>query len=422
MLAVTACAGGGSTSSSSASPVAATVTKPVAITFDEVEASGTLKSEMAALVRSFERANPEIRVSLAAYVTYGDLFTAEKAQVAAGKAPTIGQAYENQAQTFARAGSIVPVSQVAGTAEPAELSTFYAGVRKDLFLPDGKLWMWPFSKSLQVLFYNADLLQADGIAVPTTWADFMTALQTASKNGVVGTTIDPGSAAGQTSGEEWLEELAAAGGTPAYTSGGTPQFTSPAMESALSMLVALKEAGALATGINFPGETALGAGKGLVDISSSVGYFFEQQAVGGKFPLTTTLLPSGSAGAADEMEGGNIVVFASATPEQKAAAWKFMQYLATPQVQAEWSSATGYYPETPLALTQPAMASYLARNPWVSQTVTGLDNAITDPPYTWVTGCGGDLSSALSAALSGNSVTAALQTAQTACQSAKSRT
>jgi multiple sugar transport system substrate-binding protein len=419
LLALSACAGGGSTGSSASSAPAAKITKPVTITFDEVESSGTLKSEMTALVSAFEKANPKITVSLAPYATYGDLFTAEKAQVAAGQAPTIGQAYEDEAQTFAQAGSIVPVSQVAGTAKPAELSTFYAGVQKDLYLPDGKLWMWPFSKSLQLLFYNASLLKQDGIAVPATWPQFISALKTASRDGVVGTTIDPGSAAGQTSGEEWLEELAAANGTPVYTAAGAPQFTSAAAESALSDLVSLKRAGALATGANFPGETALGAKKGLVDISSSAGYFFEAQAVGSKFPLTTTPLPAGRAGAPDEMAGGNIVVFSSATAEQQAAAWKFMSYLATPRVQAEWSSATGYYPETAQALTQPAMAKYLAQNPWVKTTIGGLNNAITDPPDTWVTACGGDLSNALSAALSGTSPASALQTAQAACTSAK---
>jgi multiple sugar transport system substrate-binding protein len=420
LLAVSACAGGGSTGSSASSAPATKITKPVTITFDEVESSGTLKSEMTTLAAAFQKANPKITVSLAPYATYGDLFTAEKAQVAAGKAPTIGQAYEDEAETFAQAGSIVPISQVAGTARPAELSTFYAGVQKDLYLPGGKLWMWPFSKSLQLLFFNDSLLKQDNIAVPATWTAFTAALKTASKKGVIGTTIDPGSAAGQTSGEEWLEELAAANGTPVYTASGTPQFTSPAAESALATLAGLKKAGALATGTNFPGETALGAQKGLVDISSSAGYYYEAQAVGKKFTLTTTPLPSGRAGAPDEMAGGNIVVFSSATAQQRAAAWKFMEYLATPKVQAQWSSATGYYPETAQALTQPAMAAYLAQNPWVKATIGGLNDAITDPPYTWVTACGGDLSNALSAALSGTSVSAALQTAQTACASAKS--
>lgn len=420
MLTVTGCAGGGSAASSSSKPSVAAITKPVTITFDEVDSSGTLKTEMASVVKAFQAANPKITVSLTAYASYGPLLTAEKAQVAAHKAPTMGQAYESWAQTFAQAGSILPISEVAGTARPAELSTFYAGVQKDLYLPDGKMWMWPFSKSLQLLFYNGTMLKQDHIATPTTWTQFGAALKAASKGGVVGTTIDPGSVAAQTSGEEWLEELAAANGTPLYTATGTPQFTSPAAQSALSFLVKLKKQGGLATGTNYPGETALGAKKGLVDISSSAGYYYEQQAVGKKFPLVTTVLPSGTAGAPDMMAGGNLVVFASATAEQKAAAWKFMQYLASPAVQAQWSAATGYYPVTAQALTQPSMASYLSANPWVKTTISGLNDAIFDPPYSWVTACGGYLSNAESAALSGTSVGKALSTAQTACTAAQS--
>ena len=181
LLAVSACAGGGSTGSSAASAPAAKITKPVTITFDEVESSGTLKTEMTTLVAAFEKANPKITVTLAPYATYGPLYTAERAQVAAGKAPTIGQAYEDEAQTFAQAGSIVPISQVAGTAKPAELSTFYAGVQKDLYLPDGKMWMWPFSKSLQLLFYNGTMLKQHHIATPTNWTQFGAALKAASK-------------------------------------------------------------------------------------------------------------------------------------------------------------------------------------------------------------------------------------------------
>jgi len=429
VLTASACAGGGSSSSSSSASSsraanAAAITKPVTITFDEVEAAGSLKTAMQSAVTAFEKANPKITVSLTAYSTYGPLLTAETAQVAAGKAPTIGQAYESWAEKFATSKVIVPISSLPGAASTmtTDLSTFYTGVQNDLKLPDGQVWMWPFSKSLQVLFYNADLLKADGItSTPTTWTQFAADLKTASKNGVVGITIDPGNATeGVTSGEEWLEELAASNGTQVYTSDGAPQFTSPAVVAALDYLVTLKKEGALATGTNYPGETALGAKKGLVDLSSSAGYYYEQQTVGGKFPLTTTVLPSGSSGSADEMAGANLVVFSSATTEQKAAAWKFLQFLSGPAEQAAWSAATGYYPVTSQALTEPAMASYLKQNPWVSTTITGLNNAIVDPPYSWVTQCGIDLSTAISAALSGTSASSALSTAQSACTTAKS--
>ena len=427
VLATAACAGGGSSSSSaspSASANAAAISKPVTISFDEVYSSGTLKTALQSAVTAFEKANPKITVDLTTYASYGPLLTAETAQVAAGKAPTIGQAYESWAEKFASSKVIVPISSLPGASSTmsTDLSTFYTGVQNDLKLPDGQVWMWPFDKSLQVLFYNADLLKADGItSTPATWTQFAADLKSASKNGVVGITIDPGNATeGVTSGEEWLEELAASNGTPVYTSNGTPQFTSPAVVSAMEYLVNLKKEGALATGSNYPGETALGAKKGLVDLSSSAGYYYEQQSVGGKFPLTTTVLPAGSTGSVDEMAGANLVVFASATTEQKAAAWKFLQYLSGPVEQAAWSAATGYYPVTSQALTEPSMASYLKQNPWVTSTITELNNAIVDPPYAWVTQCGIDLSTAISAALSGTSASSALSTAQSACTTAKS--
>jgi multiple sugar transport system substrate-binding protein len=432
LLTVSACAGGGSSSSStpsttpSASANAGAITSPVTITFDEVYDSGTLKTAMQAAVKNFEAANPKITVNLVTYSDYGALLTAETAAVAAGKAPTVGQAYESWAQKFATSKVIVPIGDLPGASSSmsTDLSSFYTGVQNDLKLPDGQVWMWPFDKSLQVLFYNADLLKADDISSPpTTWTQFATDLKAASKNGVVGITIDPGNATeGATSGEEWLEELAASNGTQVYTSNGTPQFTSPAVESAMQYLVNLKKEGALATGTNYPGETALGGKKGLVDLSSSAGYYYEQQSVGGKFPLTTTILPSGSSGNPDEMAGANLVVFASATTEQKAAAWKFLEYLSGPVEQAAWSSATGYYPVTSQALTEAPMATYLRQNPWVTTTVTGLNNAIVDPPYAWVTQCGIDLSTALSAALSGTSASSALSTAQSACTTAQSNT
>jgi len=432
LLTVSACAGGGSSSSSTtttapaASPSAnaGAITGPVTISFDEVYDSGTLKTAMQSAVKNFEAANPKITVSLTTYADYGALLTAETAAVAAGKAPTIGQAYESWAQKFATSKVIVPIASLPGASSTMStaLSSFYTGVQSDLKLPDGQVWMWPFDKSLQVLFYNATLLKAAGItSPPTTWTQFGTDLKSASKNGVVGITIDPGNATeGATSGEEWLEELAAANGTQVYTSNGTPQFTNPAVESALQYLVNLKKEGALATGTNYPGETALGAKKGLVDLSSSAGYYYEQQSVGGKFPLTTTLLPAGGSGAPDEMAGANLVVFAAASSQQQAAAWKFLQYLSGPVEQAAWSAATGYYPVTSQALTEPSMATYLKQNPWVSSTIAGLNSAIVDPPYAWVTQCGIDLSTAMSAALSGTSVSSALNSAQSACSSAQS--
>ena len=409
-LAASACAGGGTTtaaSSSSGSP-APSVTGPVTITIaDAYTSTSSLGKTFDKVISAFEAKYPNITVKSVPEANYGTLETKLKAEVAAGQAPTIGQGYESFADQLEQSGKLVPISTLAGTKTPAELSTFYAGVQKDLYLPDGTLAMWPIGKSLQVVFYNSSMLSADGLSAATDWNTFATDLEAASKGGVTGITIDPSA---QTSGEEWLEELAASYGTTAYAADGTPQFTSSAMVKALEYVQNLKSKGALATGTNYPGETALGGQKGLADISSSAGYYYENEAVGGKFKLTTTAVPQ-----TDMMAGGNFFVFSSATSQQQAAAWDFLQFVTTPAEQAVWSSGTGYLPVTAQALTQPTMSSYLAKNPWVSQIATGLDTAITDPPQEWVDDCGTVLATALQAGLTGTNATSALNIAQTAC-------
>jgi ABC-type glycerol-3-phosphate transport system substrate-binding protein len=410
-LAASACAGGGTTTASSTASSAApqpSVTGPVTITIaDAYTASSSLGKTFAKVIAAFQAKYPDITVKSVPEATYGDLETKLTAEVSAGQAPTIGQGYESFADKLEQSGKIIPISTLAGTKSPAELSTFYTGVQKDLYLPDGTLAMWPIGKSLQVVFYNSTLLKNDGLSAATDWNSLATDLEAASKSGVTGITIDPSA---DTSGEEWLEELAAAYSTEAYAADGTPQFTSPAMVKALQYLQNLKSKGALATGTNYPGETALGAQKGLADISSSAGYYYENQAVGGKFTLTTTAVPQD-----DMMAGGNFFVFNSATAQQQAAAWDFLQFVATPAEQAVWAAGTGYLPVTAQALTEPAIAPYLAGNPWVKQIIGGLDTGIVDPPQEWVDDCGTLLATALQAGLSGTSASSSLSTAQTAC-------
>lgn len=413
LAAASACAGGGSTGTAahSGSP-APSVTGPVTITIGNVYTStSALGRTFKQIIADFEKQHPNITVLSQPDSNYGTLETKLKAEISAGQAPTLGQGYESFADQLEQSGKIVPISTLAGTKSPAELSTFYTGVQKDLLLPDGTLAMWPIGKSLQVVFYNQKMLSADGLSPATDWDGFATDLETASKNGVVGITIDTSA---QTSGEEWLEELAASYGTTAYAADGTPQFTSAAMVKALKYLQVLKSKGALATGTNYPGETALAAQKGLADISSSAGYYYESQAVGGKFALATTAVPQ-----ADMMAGGNFFVLSSATAQQQAAAWEFLQFEASPAEQAVWAAGTGYLPITAQALTQPAMSSYLAKNPWVQQIIGGLNSAIVDPPQEWVDECGTLLATALQAGLSGTDASSALNTAQTACTQKK---
>ena len=326
--------------------------------------------------------------------------------------------YEDNAQTWATAQKIVPIKDLAGSNSPTEYGTFYTGVQNDLKLSDGNIWMWPLGKSLQLQALNETQLAAAGItAAPTTWTQWATDLETvtakqkASDSKYAGITVYP-----QGSGETLFEELAASYGEQLFAADGTPQFTSADAVKALTFLQTEKGKGALAVGGSttdlYPGEDALTGGTAVDDLTSSAGVYYEAVPKGDKLEFAG--LPGDST-----MAGANLVVYTSATTQQRAAAWQLLQYLASPSVQATWSEGIGYYPVTSQALTDMS-ASYLSENPWVEQTINGLNTAFVDPPYGWVTECETYLETAVSSALSGSSASSALQTAQSACAAKKS--
>lgn len=379
------------------------------VTFMEAMSAGTLKPSLEYLTKQFEKQHSDIDVQLVSEPDYPTLRNKETASLAAGKPPTIGQAYSDWAATYAKSQVLVPLDTYA---KQADVDALYPGVRSDLYLPsDHKLYMWPFNKSVVIQYYNQKMLSGKGKSAPKTWDEFAATARAVSGNGTVGVAIDPGGAAGPAGGEAWFEILAAAYGTPVFADDGTPRFTSAAAVKAMTYLADLKKAGALSLGKNYPGQVALGAGKGGFDISSVASFFYNKQAVGGKFPMGTAPLPSGPAGAANQLAGTNIVMFAKASDEQKKAAWQFLSYLSSPDAQAYWASHSGYLPVTPAAL--PKMADFVAKNPYQKFGADALKTAKADPPYPWVTKAQGELAVAMQSALTGRqSPAAALADAQ----------
>ncbi len=388
------------------------------ISFMETMAASTQKTTLEQLTKSFEKANPKIKVNLEVEPDYGTLQAKETASVSGGDAPTIAQVYPDWAATFAKSNVILPVSSYAGTSSPSQLSTFYAGVRNELYLPDGKLWMWPFNKSVEVMYDNPAMLKAKGLSYPTTWDQFASDAAKLSGGNVTAISTDPGQASGAGAGTVWLETMDYANGGTPFAKDGTPQFTSPQMVKALTLLSQMKKSGALAIGQNYPGETALAAKKGAFDLGSSAGYYYESQAVGNKFKFGTYDLPAGPAGKANVLQGTDLVMFSGASKAQQSAGWKYMQFLTDPTSQATWASGTGYLPVSAKSL--PAMSSYIAKNPWVTSAMSAMQTARTDPPFSWVSKDEGALAVAVQDVVDkGASPAKALSDAQQTAMAAK---
>jgi len=386
----------------------------VNISFMEAMASGTQKPSLDLLTKRFERLHPNINVTLIAEPNYGILLQKEQAAVAAGQPPTIGQAYENWAASFANSKAIIPLTGYVNNKQigvkPADQKQIWKGVWKDLFLPDGKIWMWPFNKSDYVMYYNADKLAKAGLQVPKTWVQFATVAKALTKNGNWAWSTDTGTLAAPADGTIVMMALIHAFGGD-WIENGKPTLNTKAAIKALGYLADLKKSGALQIGTNYPGETALGAGRSAFDLSTIAGYPYELAADGGKFSMKVAALPSGRNGQGNAMAGTNIVIFSKATNAQRAAAWEYMKFLSEPRQTAYWAEETGYLPVTREAL--PIMKRYIATHPYQQVAAQSLQVARGNPAYAWWTVAEGQLATAMQAVLdNGGDPAHALATAQ----------
>ena len=402
-----------SAASSSAAPASAAAGQSASITFMEAMSSGTLKTTLDGLVSQFEQAYPNIKVTLIPEPNYATLQQKEEASVAAGNPPTIGQAYENWAATYAASNAIIPLASFVNGpngVSSSEQSDFWTGIWKDLYLPDGKIWMWPFNKSDYVMYYNQNMLQADHLTVPTTWTQFAADAKAATTGGNWGVSMDPGTSSAPANGTYLFVSMMRAYGGHLLLNG-KPDLNTSAAAQALSLLATMEQEGALKVGTNYPGQTALGAQKALFDMSTVASYYYNQQSVGGKFTMATAAFPSGPDGQGNAMQGTNIVMFAKSTPAQQQAAWTFMHWLTGTQQVATWASGSGYLPVTKSGLA--AMSSYVATHPYVTIASQSLESARGVPAEPWFTEEQGAIATALESVLINHeSPQSALATAQ----------
>jgi len=380
----------------------------VTINFMHAMSSGALKPALQTIVDAFTAANPNITIQLTEQPNYGQLRAQIEAQTAAGAPPTIAQVYGDWAADYAASGVIVNLDEYAK--QSGQWDDFFTGVQDDLKLTDGKVWMWPFNKSVMVQYYNSELVKQ----APTTWDEFAATAAEVSTGKVIALSIDPGDASAPAGGTQLFEALAEAFGDGAFADDGTPTFDNEGSVKALQFLVDLKQKNALALGKNYPGQQALGSQTGAFDVSSVASYQYNLQAVGGKFELGVATMPKGTVKVGNIMAGTNVALFETDDANVKAAGWKFMQFLASPEQQAQWAVATGYLPVHKKALDESVFTDHVAKTPWVADATRQLDDSQSLPPAKWVQEASGKLSTAITDAVNGADVTETLKKAQEA--------
>ena len=265
-----------------------------------------------------------------------------------------------------------------------------------------------YNRSMEVMFYNADMLAAAGFdKPPASWDDFM---------------ADCAKLADMTPGQQcyaisadasrfsnWVwsrggELLAPDGKTVAFQDAGLAslQFLDTLVQKNYAYLIAKQ----------FGDQSDFAVGKVAFTFGSSAGIPFYASAVNGSgkpFKWGVAPTPHTTPDPVVDVYGPSVAIFNNSQPKAEAA-WRFVKYLMSPEANAQWVQATAYFPARKSTLDQ--LTDYIGKNPLYGTLVDDLQYGKAEPQIAAWSPVRTDLGDAITAVASGaNTPEEAIQTA-----------
>ncbi len=343
------------------------------------------------IVKEFNGSNEYgVTVTAANQGDYSDIFQKMLPLLNTDAAPDLVLAYQNQAATYQLASALTDMTPLIESSKwglsKADLSDFYPNfLAQDVFPTfDNAQLGFPPNRSMEMLYYNTDWLKELGFdGPPQTPDEFREMTCAASKTAYSGAT-----GGGNSTGYEL--DVADASHVAAWTFafGGniydskTNQFTydGPATAEAMSFLQSLIDDGcATVVTEQYGDQTDFGAGRTLFTTGSTSGLPFYTSAVddGAKFSWSVGALPHKTANPVQDVYGSSVSM-PKHTPEREVASWIFLKYFTSPDVQARWARATGYFPVRKSVAD--GMKGYFEANPGYADAFKLLEYGEAEPP------------------------------------------
>ncbi|MDY0324107.1 MAG: ABC transporter substrate-binding protein [Candidatus Carbobacillus sp.] len=370
-------------SAPSSSPSNATAKKPVEIVWWHAM-GGELGKAVDALVDAFNKSQNDVVVKAVFQGNYDEELNKLKASLGTKNAPTLVQVYEIGSRFMIDSGAIEPM-QTWIDRDHFDISHLEPNIL-GYYTFDGKLYSMPFNTSNPILYYNKDMFRAAGLdpeKPPRTYEEFTTVAQQLTKNGVSGASFAI---------YGWfMEQFFAESGAELVNNGnGRDGLATESLlnsEAGVNTLTWWKQMVDNKSMLNLGRKTddtrqAFGAGKVAMILDSTASLRGIVSGVGDKFEVGTGFLPHPQA----VTDGGVIVGGASLwmlkekSEEEKSAAWQFIKFLTSPEIQAQWHVSTGYFPITTkaydVAIVKENMTKYPQFRTAVDQLhATPLNNA-----------------------------------------------
>lgn len=339
-------------------------TKPVEkLTFDfPVAVAGPLAQDMTQLVNEFNQANPSIQVTPVFSGDYGTTMTKVQTGYKSGNAPDVAVLLSTDMNTLLDNHLILPINSFATSkADQSWLKSFYPAFMANSTL-NGTTYGIPFQRSTLLLYYNKDEFQKAGLnpnVPPKTWTDLVADGKALTKGSQWGLEIP-------TSGLTYWEFQPFAienGQNVVGEAANKVYFDQPKVVEALQFFADLSlkdkiEPPGLIGWATAPSDFATGKAAMIYHSSGSLAQILKTA----KFPVGVAMLP-GNVQPGTPTGGGNLYIINTQNKAREQAAYKFVQWMSSPDVAAKWAIETGYVGTSSAAYETAAMKKYLQATP-----------------------------------------------------------
>ncbi len=326
--------------------------------------TGALGERLDAQVQAFNASQNEVRVVNVFQGGYDELNQKLLASVAGGNPPPVTMIDYILVPFYAQQGVFLPLKEVA-TQE--DLDEYLPSLLTDLSY-QGDVYGLPYNRSTQGLYYNKELFEEVGLDPedpPSTWEEYR---EYATKI----TEAEGNKAGGYATFQRWyFEPFLGQWGGQMNDAECNPTFQESAGVEMMSFFQGLHHEDEV---VVMPANLSGGFDQQAIEfITGQVGMLLQSTAIQGfigdtvDFPWGFTMLPEGPEGRVVTHGGGNLAITTSATPEQREAAWKFLDWITSPEQSGEFHMATGYMPSSEAVLDLEAVQTFHKEHPsWLT--------------------------------------------------------
>jgi len=348
-----------------------------------VAVGGPITKIIDGLAADFEKDHPGIKIKPIYSGTYQESIVKALTAVKSGEPPVLSVLLSTDMFTLIDEDAIADWTSVATSAgDKAWMNSFYPAFMENS-RTGGKTWGIPFQRSTIVLYWNKELFKQAGLNPdhpPANWEQQLEYARKLTRRDASGNTTQWGIEVPSSGFPYWLFQgfttqndvlLMNPEGTRTY-------FDKPAVIQALQYWVDLARKDKVMP-------------PGIIDWGTTPKDFFERKTAmmwtttgnltnvkaNAKFDFGVAMLPAGKR-RGSPTGGGNFYLFKKSTPQQQAAALKFVKWITSPERAAQWGIETGYVAVRPDAWQTPTMKKYVAGFPAASVARDQLKYAVAE--------------------------------------------